>query len=264
MDAGARILENVDIADAHLTLISIQRRLSIDAVVSKTTSDKLRKQISLTPDELIECLLDRIAQLKQSDGHEWSRVASAAKLSLRNAVELARHMVGCLWDEVSISAEERAASLDMSRPESQYSEELLHRLRLMYENLWNEARPKRIVSAVTDALVVAFCAFKLGTYGEAEHHAAFVKVWGSCIQADIETLTQANKLRMQGSDRHAESLLCEESILLSALHMAESRGVGLRGPVLQDALAVGPIRGGGGELSTADLRALVEACWQLN
>ena len=172
-------------------------------------------------------------------------------------------MVGSLWDEVGISAEERASSLDMSCPETQFSEELLRRLRSLYQNLWQRARPKRIVGAVTDALVVAFCASKMGAYGEAEHHAAFVKVWGSCIQADAETLSQANKLRMQGSDRHAESLLDDESILLSALRMAESRGVGLKGPVLQDALDVGPIRGGGGELSTADLRALVEACWQL-
>ena len=157
MDARARMLENVDIADAHLMLVSIQSRLIIDAVVSKTTSDKLRRQISLTPDELIECLLDRIVQLKEREGHEWSRVAAAAKLSLRNAVELARHMVGSLWDEVGISAEERAATLDMSCPETQFSEELLRRLRGLYQNLWQDARPKRIVGAVTDALVVAFC-----------------------------------------------------------------------------------------------------------
>ena len=83
----------------------------------------------LTPDELVECLLDRIQQLEHGDSRGWERVDAAAQLSLHNAIELARGMISGLWDEVGVGAEERAAALDMMCPETQFSLGLLRRLR---------------------------------------------------------------------------------------------------------------------------------------
>jgi hypothetical protein len=252
--------ENVDLADAYLTLTAIQRTVAVDAVVSETTADRLRKRTPLTPDELVECLLDRIQQLEHGDNRDWERVDEAAQLSLHNAIELARGMISGLWDEVGVSAEERAAALDMMCPEMQFSPDLLRRLRDFYAQLWKDACPGRIVSAVTNALAVAFAATATGAYGEAERHAACVKAWAACIRADAASLLRANALRMQGSDKRAESMLRDESVVLAALKAAQFQGVMLEGTVLQDALGgVGSL----GRISAAELQALVEACWQL-
>lgn len=259
--SGARVAaENVDLADAYLTLTAIQRTVAVDAVVSETTADRLRKRIPLTPDELVECLLDRIQQLEHGDSRVWERVDAAAQLSLHNAIELARGMISGLWDEVGVGAEERAAALDMMCPETQFSLGLLRRLRDVYAQLWKDACPGRIVSAVTNALVVAFAAATTGVYGEAERHAACVKAWAACIRADAAALLRANALRMQGSDKRAEAVLRDESVVLAALKAAQFQGVMLEGTVLQDALGgVGSL----GHISAAELQALVEACWQL-
>ena len=258
--SGARIAaETVNFADAHLMLISIQRAIALNAVVSKTTADKLRKRIPLKPDELIECLLDRIQQLKHGDDQDWGRVDSAALLSLHNAVDLAREMVGRLWEELGVGAEERAAALDMTCPETQFSTDMLRRLRAEYTQLCNDACPRRIVSAVTNALVVAFAATATGAYGDAERHAASVKVWAACIRADAATLQRTNALRMQGSDKRAEAELRDGSIVLAALKAAQHRGVMLEGSVLQDALGCVMLEG----LEAPNLKAIVEACWQM-
>ena len=138
--------------------------------------------------------------------------------------------------------------------------DLLRRLRDFYAQLWKDACPGRIVSAVTNALAVAFAATATGAYGEAERHAACVKAWAGCIRADAASLLRANALRMQGSDKRAESMLRDESVVLAALKAAQFQGVMLEGTVLQDALGgVGSL----GRISAAELQALVEACWQL-
>ena len=253
--------ENINLADSHLTLISIQNNLSIDAVINKTTADKLRSQTPLTPDELVECLLDRVNQLNFDDDNKWAKVESASQSSLIEGVELARQLISSLWEELRVSADIRASTLDMSCPEFQYDEELIMRLQRIYGQLWEDARPHRTVRAVTEALVVAAEAFKAGYYGEAERHDACVKVWAACIGVDSTVLIKANQLRMQGSDKAAEAALRQGSVTMESLKSAQAMGVMLEGTILQDAIALSPIRNE--SISSQELSRTVESCWQM-
>ncbi len=238
MNAPA-ITMSAEAIDAHLELVQIQGDLDISAVVNTTWSNKLKRGVPLGPDELLNCLFDRVDQLVHGAERGWEGVAARQAISdLAGAIEVGRQVIRTLWDELQVEGPERAGFIQMVVPEVRFDEALLEGHRVYYEELTKRARPARCVNAIRSALAVAHHAETIGAYSAEKREQAHAKTWATCIVADSRTLVRFNQRRIESDLSLVGDRIQRESVLCQAVGACDAEAYRLTGPVLQTALSL--------------------------